>query len=343
MNIEKLILEKISSRGEIKASEIVKETGFSRVYINRFFRKLQDEGLILLLGKANQARYIMATETSIAKAKSTITKYHRILSNRDLEEHKILSEIKSTTGIFSGLKENVSKIISYAFLEMANNAIEHSLSEKIQILIQKKQGILRFDIVDTGIGIFNKIKKMKNLASEVEAIQDLLKGKLTTAESKHSGEGIFFSSKMADIFIIRGSAKKIVFNNLLDDQYVKTIQKIVGTRVSFSLGLDSTKDLSSIFKKYTDDSFTFNKTEIRVTLYKIGTGFLSRSQARRILHSLEKFTHILLDFEGIDIIGQAFADEIFRVWKNNNPETKISHEKANEDVQFMIDHVLKQT
>ncbi|GAI71454.1 unnamed protein product, partial [marine sediment metagenome] len=35
--------------------------------------------------------------------------------------------------------------------------------------------------------------------------------------------------------------------------------------------------------------------------------------ARRVLTGLENFKTIILDFREIDTIGQAFADEIFRV------------------------------
>jgi len=38
-----------------------------------------------------------------------------------------------------------------------------------------------------------------------------------------------------------------------------------------------------------------------------------QSQARRILSGLELFKEVILDFNGIEYISQAFADEIFRV------------------------------
>ena len=38
----------------------------------------------------------------------------------------------------------------------------------------------------------------------------------------------------------------------------------------------------------------------------------------------------------MDTIGQAFADEIFRVYKNKNPDIQIIPINANADVEFMI-------
>jgi hypothetical protein len=63
---------------------------------------------------------------------------------------------------------------------------------------------------------------------------------------------------------------------------------------------------------------------------------VSRSQARRILNGLELFAEVILDFASIQYIGQAFADEIFRVFPSMNPNTTIIEINANTDVQNMI-------
>ncbi len=52
MEVDKLILEILNKKGEVKASNIVRTTGFSRTYVNRFFQKLRDEGKIILVGRA---------------------------------------------------------------------------------------------------------------------------------------------------------------------------------------------------------------------------------------------------------------------------------------------------
>ena len=57
-------------------------------------------------------------------------------------------------------------------------------------------------IKDNGIGIFKKIVRDHNLKNENEAIFELKKGKLTSDAENHSGEGIFFTSKVVDYFLI---------------------------------------------------------------------------------------------------------------------------------------------
>ena len=98
-----------------------------------------------------------------------------------------------------------------------------------------------------------------------------------------------------------------------------------------------------IFDEYTSDDFVFNKTKITVHLAKdyLGHDFVSRSLAKRILMNVEKFKVIVLDFENIDNIGQGFADEVFRVFKNKNPDITIVPVNMNEGIEFMINRAMK--
>ena len=98
-----------------------------------------------------------------------------------------------------------------------------------------------------------------------------------------------------------------------------------------------------IFDEYTSDDFVFNKTKITVHLAKdyLGHDFVSRSLAKRILMNVEKFKIIVLDFENIDNIGQGFADEVFRVFKNKNPDITIVPVNINEEIEFMINRAMK--
>lgn len=183
--------------------------------------------------------------------------------------------------------------------------------------------------------------RKNNLKNELEAIQDLLKGKQTTAPQIHSGEGIFFTSKAADGFVIESSSKKLIFNNIIGDFFVQDIKGFKGTKVIFVISLLSNRKIEKIFRKFSGETFEFEKTKVAVRLYKMSSLYVSRSQARRIMIGLEKFKAIELDFDRIKSIGQSFADEIFRVWKSNNAGIKISALNANENVDFMIKRAMR--
>ncbi len=51
-----------------------------------------------------------------------------------------------------------------------------------------------------------------------------------------------------------------------------------------------------------------------------------------ILNRVEKFKTVILDFQGVSLIGQGFGDEIFRVFANRNPQIKLIPVNVNEDI-----------
>ena len=70
-----------------------------------------------------------------------------------------------------------------------------------------------------------------------------------------------------------------------------------------------------------------------------GEALLSRSQAKRLITRVDRFIEVVLDFEGVTQIGQAFADQIFRVFKNKHPEVHLTVTNTKTDVKNMIKRV----
>jgi hypothetical protein len=107
-----------------------------------------------------------------------------------------------------------------------------------------------------------------------------------------------------------------------------------------SLANNSDKVLRDVFDEFsTEIPGDFDKTIVPVHLAN-STDLASRSQARRILSGLELFKEVTLDFKDVVYIGQAFGDEIFRVFPNMHPNTKIIALNANEDVNYMINRAI---
>jgi len=93
-----------------------------------------------------------------------------------------------------------------------------------------------------------------------------------------------------------------------------------------------------------EEDLNFDKTVVPVKLAKVGSeNLLSRSQAKRLLHRLEKFKHVELDFSEIEMIGQAFADEVFRVFQNSHPDVFLNPVNTNAEVRKMIARVAPHT
>jgi len=250
-----------------------------------------------------------------------------------LREDEILdADISTTVG---ALSQNVRSIWSTAFTEMYNNVIDHSSATEAIVEIRKTAIETQMLIHDNGIGIFKKIQQAVKLPDERYAVIELSKGKFTTDPSKHSGEGIFFTSKMFDSFDILVGALSFSRNpNIQLDWVLEKCKN--GTTVWMKLDNRSTREPKDVYDTFTED-FSFNKTTVPVKLAQVGSsGLVSRSQAKRILAGIDRFEVVSLDCTGVEWIGQGFADEIFRVYQNAHPGVRLQVDHANADVSAMI-------
>lgn len=340
MNIREEILKVASTEKKFRTSDVLKaiNNALSRQGVSATLTKMVNAGSLIRQGTGGQFVYYALPQNAELLGR----KVHKRLKNNQLKEHEVYDEIRKTPFI-SSLGENVLSILAYAFSEMLNNAIEHSSSDEIDVEIEKNDGIVSFIVRDYGIGVFKSVMSKRHLQSELEAIQEIMKGKTTTLPHSHSGEGIFFTSKVGDVFILESFNYRLRIDNLINDIFIEVIRPIKGTRVTFNISDSTKRHLNNIFKAFqtSPTSYVFDKTEIRIKLYNIGTIYISRSQARRVLESLEKFKLVILDFDQVPTIGQAFADEIFRVFAQKYPETVIQPENMNEAVRFMVERVAK--
>ncbi|MCP4113780.1 MAG: DUF4325 domain-containing protein [Desulfobacteraceae bacterium] len=243
--------------------------------------------------------------------------------------------------LLEGINKNINDICHYGFTEMLNNAIEHSEGTEVCIDTACSDEKLRITITDNGIGIFNNIKNKFEFEDERHAVFELSKGKLTTDPESHTGEGIFFTSRMFDKFVIKSSNLSFIHENFeKDDWLVENLEEnFEGTRVSLTINPKSKRTVKAVFDKYTDD-ISFAKTHILLFLAQYGDdNLVSRSQAKRVLARADKFKEILLDFSNVEMIGQGFADQIFRVFRNAHPDITVTRSHANNDIEKMIHRV----
>ena len=326
----KEFLLKIISIGENPYKAMENNFKISRQTVSKYLNELVEKNYITKNSKGNYAINFYIFESKTYK-------------NKNLEEDIVYDELIKKYEIDK--KNNVKHILVYAFTEMLNNAIEHSEGTEISIHYTENYFNIFVIIKDNGIGIFRKIVRDHNLKNENEAIFELKKGKLTSDAENHSGEGIFFTSKVVDYFLISSFNKTFSSGS---DEYFYSIEQnkercVKGTEVILVLNKNTERTTKEIFDEYTSDDFVFNKTKITVHLAKdyLGHDFVSRSLAKRILMNVEKFKIIILDFENIDNIGQGFADEVFRVFKNKNPDITIVPINMNEEIEFMVNRAMK--
>lgn len=197
-------------------------------------------------------------------------------------------------------------------------------------------------ICDSGVGVFRKVQQAFNLIDERSAILELSKGKLTTAPQEHSGYGIFFSSRMVDIF--RMASGTLFFTHSQDhgDWLIGTGEEFDGTYVSMTVATDNKSTPKSVYDQFCGDpnsevDFGFHRTHVPLQLAQFGNeSLVSRSQAKMVLARFDRFSEVMLDFRGVEFAGQGFLDEIFRVFKLQHPDVSIVAINANRQIQQMI-------
>ena len=168
------------------------------------------------------------------------------------------------------------------------------------------------------------MREKLDLDDDFAAIQELSKGKQTTAPDRHTGEGIFFTSKLVDRFELASGGLRWVVDNLRADQAVGEGPDRRGTRVRCEISGDSERTTTEVFDAYADeDSLAFTRSAVATRLFETAGSFVSRSEARRLGARLERFKEVRLDFAGVNEVGQGFVDELLRIWAREHPDTAL--------------------
>ncbi|MDP1606205.1 MAG: DUF4325 domain-containing protein [Rhodocyclaceae bacterium] len=240
--------------------------------------------------------------------------------------------------LLADLPMNVRDIWHYGITEMVNNAIDHSGSPTMRVGMIRNALHTTGWIADDGEGIFMKIQRALNLYDPRESIIELAKGKFTTDPAHHTGEGIFFSSKMFDAYDIRSGNLFFMHDDGELDILTERNKGGHGTLVMMRIDNASQKTSKAVFDQFSSpDEYTFDKTIVPVRLaVHEGEKLVSRSQAKRITLRFERFRHVILDFAGVSEIGQAFADEIFRVFQNAHPTIQMAPTNMTAAVNDMV-------
>jgi hypothetical protein len=328
--IRKFILDRVESAPTGIARLTADKFGISRQGTNKHLDKLVGQGSLIQAGEGRQRVYRLQPLVEWWNWYELAGSPKEDVVWREDIEH-----------LLEALPANVFDIWHYAFTEMFNNVIDHSEGTRATVYVERTPTTTTMRIADNGIGIFKKIQQRLGLDDESHAVLELAKGKLTTDPQHHSGEGIFFTSRMMDRFTILSGG--VYFSHpfgdpedwiLADGEALKE-----GTSAAMQLSNHTARTERKVFDAFASEEgdYGFTKTVIPVRLAHIGDDkLISRSQAKRMLARVDRFKIVVLDFEGVKTIGQAFADEAFRVFAAEHPDIELIAIKAIEAVQQMV-------
>lgn len=329
-SIRRRALELIVGDGHRVAARLANEFGLSRQVANGYLKTMVHEGLLDAEGTTRARVYRIRTLTEAA----------RNYPCDGLQEDLVWRELIAP--VVARFPENVRDIWHYATTEMINNAIDHSGAPEVEVSVRKNALYTESVVADEGEGIFLKIQRALHLHDSREAILELAKGKLTTAPEQHTGEGIFFTSRALDVFEIESHHLRFSHAPSAHDSIAEQARDTPGTSVRMRLANDSPRLMREVFDAFTDpEEHTFDKTVVPLRLAQYeGEKLVSRSQAKRVAHRFERFNRVELDFAGVSEIGQAFADELFRVFAAAHPAIRITPINTEPAVAHMIRRVL---
>jgi anti-sigma regulatory factor (Ser/Thr protein kinase) len=322
------LLEQIPHHPRDVVRVACKKFGITRQAVNRYMNDLEREEKIISSGKTSQRLYGLRI----------LRKELFVFPLQGLQEDVVWRN--SIEPVLADLPLNTLSVWQYCFSEMVNNAIDHSEGSELIISLDKTAVTAEILVRDNGIGIFRKIKEVCGLEDERHAVLELAKGKLTTDPTQHTGEGIFFTSRMLDNFVILSGGVVFTHEHGKDEDWIlERNNPDSGTSIFMKLTNNTPRTTKEVFDYFASDEhdYWFTKTVVPVRLARHGTEQLvSRSQAKRLLARMDRFSIVLFDFTAVESIGQAFADEIFRVFERAHPNIKLIAINASTVVDQMI-------
>jgi anti-sigma regulatory factor (Ser/Thr protein kinase) len=337
--IREFILREVSGNPASVAPMAARKFGLTRTGIARYMARLVADGLLTAQGNTRARRYELKPLVTFSKRLEIDGRW-----NEDTVWREQIRPLMEQANPYIQVKQNIIDLFQYGFTEMLNNVLDHAQSADVYISYTQDCSAITMQITDSGVGIFNKIKHDFKLEDARTALLELSKGKITSDKRNHSGEGIYFTSRMFDRFgIYSGHLNYIRQKRDGDDWIIESSDRDEnqkGTFVTLSIGTNADWSPRDVFDKYQGEDIYFRKTHVPIALGRYpGEQLVSRSQAKRILARFPNFAEVILDFSGVPEIGQPFADEIFRVFRNEHPETLLVAANTNERIDRMIKYV----
>ena len=323
--IKKFILNNLHRHRKDIISTTIQKFGISRQAILKHMHTLINEKQIVAYGKTRDRYYELRPQVNFYKSVELKDGY----KPKHTIDNYIINHISS-------LKPNIIEIIRFSMDALLNNILDHSKATKFYFKIYLTYNDLHIILNDNGIGLFENIKTLLNFDNAHIAAIELAKGPLTTDPDNHSGDELFTLMHLFDYAKIESSEKSLKYLNQknfwkIDDSIHKQ-----GTRIHLKINPFSKRSCQSIFKKL----FVSKKMSIKVPINLIKTDenqiVNTRAQAKSLLRNIEKLNLIEFDFNNIDIIGPAFADELIRNTKKKNETANIKWINSNKMIDALM-------
>jgi anti-sigma regulatory factor (Ser/Thr protein kinase) len=310
------------------ARAVAKQAGCGIAKARQLVRQLVDLGWLQAHGEGRRTRY------TPGRLRQIVMRYPLVGLDEDRPWARDFAPHFDVPG-------NVRQLMQHAFTELLNNAIDHSEGQFVTVSMRQTPAHLQLLVSDDGRGLFDKIREGFDIDDPAMAMLELSKGKLTSAPERHTGRGLYFTSRLADVFDLH--ANTVAFQHREWDPRSWKQGRAVrrqGSAIYLAIALDTTRTLDAVMRSASLDAQNYSIERTTLPLRLIvndDCGLESRAQARRVAARLTEFKQAELDFTGIDHIGQGFADELFRVFGRSQSAVQLVVKNAGPRVSAMIE------
>lgn len=312
------------------ASHLVQATGMSRGTIQKALQRLTQLGWLQREGSARRPQFRPGL------LRQVVQRYPLAGLQEDLPWSRDFAP-------FFALPTEVQRMTQHAFGELLNNAIDHSGGSSVTVSLRQTPSHVQLLVSDDGCGVFDQLSRAFSLADPAMAMLELSKGKLTSQPARHAGRGLFFTSRLADVFDLHANDTAFQHREWEGDGWRPgRALKHQGTSVYAAIALDTNRTLESVLHAHSLDGkgFGFERTVVPLRLMASPlAGLDSRAQARRVAARLNAFRRAEMDFDGVATIGHSFADELFRVMSPELGEVDLVPLNMSPAVAAMIESV----
>jgi anti-sigma regulatory factor (Ser/Thr protein kinase) len=240
------------------------------------------------------------------------------------------------------LPPEVRRMTQHIFCELLNNAVDHSGGTAVTVSLRQTPAHVQVLVSDDGCGLFERINQAFALDDPTLAMLELSKGKLTSQPERHTGRGLFFTARLADVFDLH--ANRVAFQRRDWDAGAwrpgRALQH-TGTSVYAAIAIDTPRTLDGVMRSHAvgEHSAGFDRTVVPLALMTSSHDSLeSRAQARRVAARLHQFQRAEVDFHGLSHVGHSFVDELFRV-QAQQPSVQLVPVNMSSSVAALVESV----
>ena len=323
--IKNFILDNLSSHEKNIVHAAINKFGVSRQAVNRHMINLIKENKIVAHGNTKGRHYELMPQANYSKKISM----EDIKGSRKFLDDFILPHIEL-------LPKNIYEIFEYSAGSLINNIVDHAKATSVYFKIFINHEEAHLVLTDNGVGLFENIYKGLSLSSTQMAAMEIAKGNVTTDPDRHSGDELNTIIHLFDKAIIDSANKSLRYFNNNNCWEINPSRHQNGTRIHLQINPNSDRTCADVFHRI----FKKEKKKIRIPLNLLNMSekkiVNSRSYAENILRNIDNYKKIEFDFNKIDLISPAFADELARKTKEKNQFADIAWMNTNKTVEMLL-------